>query len=509
MAYVKIWPVKHDLKYSITYSMNRNKTWWEEGGRYLYTGIGIDSLDEQVIYEQFIDTKECWGKNKKKRLAYHAIQSFAPGEVTPDQAHRIGIEYANEVWGDRFEVLVSTHLDKGHLHNHFLINSVSYVDGYMYHESNGDYRDILQRESDRICRENGLSVITPKENTRHKTYTEVKSNSGHSPTMHTLIYQDIDNAIQMSSDLDSFYNVLRQMGYQVKRFNSKGGPLAHPAIKPPPSSDGKEHKFFRVDNFAYGYTEPEIEKRIKDRMRGLEDDGRFMHFGSERGAEPPPAQTEKIKYWHIRDPAPKKDCGYMYSGAVFSFRVIRYRSFLYRNYFYRRANWYGLRKSFSKFCFVLKSIQRTSYPEYPSQELRREVAKLRQYSEETMLLHRYKIDTMEQLVSRQSVVEDGIYNLNSERRRLRREIKTAPPEQVDELKAELDHYNQLAKKLYHERALLKDIAGRSQAVERTVQREQEKVVEQAAHDKPDLEQNRAQEEQQPEKNKERNDEKNV
>lgn len=502
MAYVKIFPIKHDLKYAITYNLNKNKTWWDEGGRYLFTGVGIDSMDEQIIYEQFVDTKKCWGKNKKKRLAYHAIQSFAPGEVTPDQAHKIGVEYAEEVWGDRFEVLVSTHLDKGHLHNHFLINSVSYVDGYMYHESNGDYRDILQRESDRICAEHGLSVIAPKKDTRHKSRPEVKPENGKTPTMHTLIYQDIDNAIQMSTDLNSFYNVLRQMGYQVKRYGANGQPLAHPAIKPPPEPDGREHHFFRIDKFTDGYTEQDIDKRIKDRMRGVEDKGQFMHFGSEPGAKPSQEQTKKINYWqHLCGPTPKREMGYMYSGVIIPFRVIRYRSFLYHNYFYRRRYWFGLRRNFTKFCFVLKSVERTSYPKYPSHVLRREVAKLHRYRDETMLLHRYKIDTLEQLADRQAIVDEGIFNLNSERRRLRREIKNATPEEAEQLKPELEHYNNLAKDLYKERALIKDIAERSEMVTQTIEREQQQAVEQLEHDEP----NKAKEKEKEENKAERNE----
>lgn len=474
MAHTKIWPIKHDLMAAIEYVMNKDKT--QNGDCCLCSGIALNVSSPNSVMYQMMDTKERWRK-KGGRLAYHAVQSFKPGEVTPELAHEIGLRFAKEVWGDRFEVLVATHLDKDHIHNHFIINSVSDVDGYKYHQPTKAYYEVIRGISDRLCREYGLSVIEPKENTRYKSRPEVKPEQGKPPTVHTLIYQDIDNAIQMSVNLDGFYNVLRQMGYEVKRFGANGAPLAHPAIKPPPKSDGREHHFFRLDKFVKGYTENDIKQRLSDRANGKEDMGKFINLTSSQAADAPPIHTKKANYWrHICGPTPVKDRRYMYSGVVLSYRTIQYRSFKYRSYFNRRVNWYGLRKAFTKLCFVLKSVQRTSYPNYPSHELRREVQKLHQYSEETMLLHKHKIDTLPQLLERQKKVEDGIYNVNLNRKRLRREIKAAAPEEAEQLKAELEHFQQLAKDLYHERALLNDIAERSQSVERTVEREQERAV---------------------------------
>ena len=133
---------------------------------------GIVSETEQIMQQyvsginctpatarnEMIAVKKRYGKDEGI-VAFHGYQSFAPGECTPALAHEIGVRLAQELWGGRFQVLVATHLDKAHhLHNHFVVNSVSYLDGKRYHRTNRDYRD-MRATSDRLCREYGLSVI--------------------------------------------------------------------------------------------------------------------------------------------------------------------------------------------------------------------------------------------------------------------------------------------------------------------------------------------------------------
>ena len=133
---------------------------------------GIVSETEQIMQQyvsginctpatarnEMIAVKKRYGKDEGI-VAFHGYQSFAPGECTPALAHEIGVRLAQELWGGRFQVLVATHLDKAHhLHNHFVVNSVSYLDGKRYHRTNRNYRD-MRATSDRLCREYGLSVI--------------------------------------------------------------------------------------------------------------------------------------------------------------------------------------------------------------------------------------------------------------------------------------------------------------------------------------------------------------
>lgn len=125
------------------------------------------NCDRESVYADMMDTKRRWGKEGRKRKGYHIIQSFAPGEVTPDQAHAVGVEFARRLLGDRYEVIVSTHLNKAHLHSHIVFNSISFVDGAMYRDQLKDYYGGdgvgIRGTSDAICREHGLSIIEPSE----------------------------------------------------------------------------------------------------------------------------------------------------------------------------------------------------------------------------------------------------------------------------------------------------------------------------------------------------------
>lgn len=517
MGYTKIKPVKHDLGRVLTYTMNDEKAFYHN--RLLVSGVSCDAKSPEQVYQQFMNTRKGYGK-KSPRLAYHAIQSFADYDnVTPEIAHEIGVKMAQELWSDRFEVVVSTHVDKKHFHNHFVINAVSWADGRMFHESNEDYERLIRGVSDRLCREYGLTVIDNPKRNRYKTYNEFHTEGNSPPTIHTLIYADMDNALEMAANLDDFYRRLEMMGYQIKRYGINGQPLRHPAIKPPTDADGKEHKFFRLSSFAPGYTEEDIVRRLEDKAKGrpyqvrppaepnVDAKHRKNRSSTRAGtarqsvSQAAPEQTgtaqpineEKtnevgVKWYHIwdrqvhRGKAEPWDNIYMYDGVWLPRSVIFMRTNLYHSYFRRRTNWYGLRKTFTMMVYLLKSVQRTSYPQYPSHEIRREAARLDQYSEEALLLHRYKIDTMQDLLKRYDVINDGIREVNKNRKRLRDLIKAQPSdEEAAPLKAELEEYKALAKQLYHERALLKDIAEHSNVAAQFVQHEKERAQSQEVH----------------------------
>ena len=165
-------------------------------------------------------------------IAYHGYQSFAPGEATPELAHEIGVKLARQLWGDRYQVLVATHLDRAnHLHSHFVINTVSFVDGIKYHRTKQDYKE-MQRVSDALCKEYGLSVIrNPKG--RGKTYSEWAAEKEGKPTLRGVIRSDIDRAILASTTQQNFQEAMQTMGYTFKTRTSDGQPLKYPALKPP------------------------------------------------------------------------------------------------------------------------------------------------------------------------------------------------------------------------------------------------------------------------------------
>ena len=160
-------------------------------------------------------TKRLWEQPTDKGvLAYHIIQSFSPGEATPDQVHKIGCEFAQRFLADRFECTVSTHLDKGHLHNHIVVNSVSYADGKMFRNNFDTYYHGIRQVSDELCRENRLSVI--ETDGKGKSYDEWLSGQAGKPTIRGMVRKDVEQAIAAADSFDGFILELQNMGYTVK-----------------------------------------------------------------------------------------------------------------------------------------------------------------------------------------------------------------------------------------------------------------------------------------------------
>ncbi|MCD7860103.1 MAG: relaxase/mobilization nuclease domain-containing protein [Firmicutes bacterium] len=177
MATTKIWAVTDSLKRVVDYARNPDKTeigddlWavihYASSGRKatrydeacaFVTGVACSS---EHAYEEMVEVKMRFGKAGGKQ-AYHAYQSFKPGEVTPQQCHEIGVDLARRLWGSRYQVLVCTHLDRSHYHNHFVINSVSYTDGKRFDCSQRTYYE-FRRVSDELCKGRGYpSLITRK-----------------------------------------------------------------------------------------------------------------------------------------------------------------------------------------------------------------------------------------------------------------------------------------------------------------------------------------------------------
>ena len=182
MATTGIWKVEKRLDRVIDYVINPEKTTKDSIYKELhniddYSNINYETEDDCFVsglncsthraYKDMMLTKELYGK-KNGILAYHSFQSFKDGEVSPTQAHLIGVKLAEELWGDRFEVIVSTHINTNHIHNHFVINSVSFKDGKKYHDSRESYA-ILRQTSDAICSEYGLSVVENKKVNKERT----------------------------------------------------------------------------------------------------------------------------------------------------------------------------------------------------------------------------------------------------------------------------------------------------------------------------------------------------
>ena len=234
MATTSLWKVDKRLDHVIDYATDEEKTKNEnienEGGNFdsieklltyatnptktekLFYTTGINcKVDNAVKEMQFI--KKLYGK-EKGILAFHGYQSFKEGEVTSEIAHEIGVRLAEEMWGDRFQVVVSTHLNTDNIHNHFVINSVSFKDGYKYY-SNLSNTALLRKTSDEICEEYGLSVLKEKTCKSGINFENFYKKSMRDSDYYKFAKEDIDYAIEHSWSYKEFLKRLKEMGYQV------------------------------------------------------------------------------------------------------------------------------------------------------------------------------------------------------------------------------------------------------------------------------------------------------
>lgn len=269
MATTAIWDVKDNLKRVLKYTTNPDKTNNPDFDMFQYKGlenvleyttqdyktekqayVSALNCNPETVLSEMTSTKVRYQKIEGI-LAYHAYQAFAPNEVTAETAHQIGVELAKQMWGERFEVVVSTHIDKKHFHNHFVLNSVSFKDGLRYYDNKANYKK-MRLLSDKLCKQYSLSVIEqPKKKSKH--YAEWQADKENKPTWRSLIRDDVNQAINQSMTFTQFVNHMKKMGYEVKT-NVK-----HIAVRPA----GKD-RFIRLRSLSNDdrYDEQHIKERI-------------------------------------------------------------------------------------------------------------------------------------------------------------------------------------------------------------------------------------------------------
>lgn len=231
-----------DLHNALEYSVDDLKT--EQ--KFFVTGI---NCEESNAYKRMIETKDDFGKTDKI-LGYHIIQSFAPGEGTPESIHELGKEFARRAFGDRFEVVVATHLNTDCIHNHYILNSVSFMDGKKYYDNNESYAR-LRMISDELCREYGLSVIENPKSRSHKSYDLYMADKNGEWTKDAIIRRDVDECIKLSSSPKGFYREMQKRGYTFN-FNRKNPTISHPNFERPR----------RLKTLGEAYTPERIEERV-------------------------------------------------------------------------------------------------------------------------------------------------------------------------------------------------------------------------------------------------------
>lgn len=264
MAYTSIIPV-HRLDNSIKYIRDKEKTTKEkDGAESLEEAIGYalnrekteeDAYEDSIgcicssAYEDMLATKKRFHKTGGVQ-GYHLIQSFAEGEVTPELAHAIGLELAEKLLRGRYEVVVATHLNTGHYHNHLVFNSVSMTDGRKYHSNGKSYYEEVRRISDGLCLKYGLSVIEPS-GEKGKNYAEWQAEKEGRPTWRTAIRMDIREAVAESFTWKQFIFRMEKQGYEWK-LNRKYIALRAPGME----------RYVRLKSLGKQYSESSIREWI-------------------------------------------------------------------------------------------------------------------------------------------------------------------------------------------------------------------------------------------------------
>ena len=243
MAITKIHPIKSTLKKALDYIENPDKT----DGKLLVSSYGCSFETADIEFQMLLDQAYKKGNN----LAHHLIQSFAPGEATPEQAHEIGRRLADEVLQGKYPYVLTTHIDKGHVHNHLLFCAVDMVNQRKYISNKQSYA-YIRRTSDRLCKEHGLSVITPGRD-KGKSYAEWDAQRK-GQSWKVKLKTAIDRAIPQAKDFADFLRLMEAQGYEIKqgKFISFRAP-------------GQE-RFTRCKTLGEQYTEDAITQRIKGQI---------------------------------------------------------------------------------------------------------------------------------------------------------------------------------------------------------------------------------------------------
>ena len=231
---------------AIAYILNPEKT----DEKLLVSSYGCASETAAREFEWTRKIAEQKGMNPVRIIARHVIQSFEIGEVTPELAHEIGEQFADEILGGKYEYVLTTHIDKDHVHNHLIFNAVDFVDYHAYKSYKRIYYD-MREVSDRLCKENGLSVIPPSQNKGmgYKEYTEAKRGT----SWKQKLKQTIDRIVITAKDYDDFLRLMQEAGYEIKTgkyisFRAKG-----------------QERFTRSKTIGENYTEERIKERIAGR----------------------------------------------------------------------------------------------------------------------------------------------------------------------------------------------------------------------------------------------------
>lgn len=428
MAVCEIWDVRGRLDHPIDYAENPEKTvnpkYTEADLQALGDVMKYATNDDKTEKQFFVSGVNCdpatarqemmiakaqWN-DKSEIVCYHGYQSFKEGEVTPEQAHELGVKLAEKMWGERFQVVIATHLNTKCLHNHFVVNSVSFVDGKHYHDNKKNLR-LLRSRSDELCREYSLSVIE-KPSGRKKPYALYQAEKNGLPTRDNVARQAVDEAISKSYTLKDFDRIMAEMGYRCSFDpNRKYWTIIGKGWQRPK----------RLYKLGEDYTNERIQERITENSYAV----RFAQF-----AEP----TKQIKIYHLK-------------GSLTNTKKIG-----------------GLRGLYLHYCYKLGILPKGRKQNYARLHhlLKDDLMKMEAISKETRLLCHNKIDTAEQLVSYKGSLETEMIGLLLKRKGLYAKNRRLPDgEEKSAVKSELSDISKRLSVIRKEVKLCDGIAARS------------------------------------------------
>lgn len=398
------------LRDVLAYAKDEEKTEHE----YFCEGINCNVATAR---EQFVTVKEQFGKSDGIQ-AYHGYLSFREQDITPELAQKIGMEFANEVWGERFQVVVTTHLNTKHLHCHFVINSVSYVDGKRCQDTSWFK---FRKVADRICEKYKLHVIREPKRNLPSAHLTVMDKAG-MPTRYNVVRAALDEAIAQSSNRKQLEYALKEMGYSFD-FNDR-----HKYWTILPKGSKKPIRLYRLG-------EEYANDRIMERLR--ENQG-------------------KVLLRTFRREAPKP---HQYAFVTREQRI-------------RKVG--GLKGRYLYYCYKLGYI-----PNYKKQSptrvhylLRDDLMKLDELTAQTKLLCKHQIGTSEQLFSYRASVEQEVKALTADRTHLRNEIRRVDisDERLSAAKTEISEISEKLKSLRRELKLCDGIAERAGVIQEKLEK---------------------------------------
>ncbi len=393
MAYTKIFAVRKRLNKTIHYVMNPEKT---DAGRL----VSALNCIVQTVYPDMMATKKRWNQLDGVQ-GYHIIQSFEPNTGTAEQIHEIGVAFATELFGENYEAVVATHIDHDHLHNHIVINSVSFMDGKKYHSSPDSYYHTMRDISDALCEQKQLPTITPK----HQAipYIQWQAEKQGKPTMRSMVRADIDDAIQKAYSFQTFIQLLEKRGYVVNQDpRRKYMTVRYPGAK----------RSIRLASLGDDYTEKAIKERFQQ-------------------------QRTKSNQAPIRKT-----------------RVYRIRS---GNIHRPKRKITGFLALYFRYIYLLRGVRKKTKKHYLSYSLRKEVTRLERYQKQFQYLLRENIETDRTLAQKISELEKDIASLETARRPLYEKRKAAIGEEQEQYQVAIEQYGMVLREKRKELRLCRAI----------------------------------------------------